>query len=258
MRIGVCASLEKVPLLCELGFDYIEPAFNQLITLDDDGYREKTAWLDRAGIAAETYNNFFTGDICLYAPDGNQDALLRNIDAYAQRGFARAAVWGGKLAVIGSGWARKIPDGMPRNEVDRQFARVLAVCAEAADRHGMRVAVEPLSRNECNYIHTVAEGAALAQQSGHPCAGVIVDFFHHSKNEDDLSALFGFADWLWHAHLARPSDRKAPAEADRDLLLSWADALKGCPGVERISLECGWSDAELIETRKVMELFHSV
>ena len=258
MKIGVCTSLEKLPLLCELGFDYIEPAFNWLTALDEAAFLEKTAYLERFDIAAEAYNCFFPGGFTIYSPDGNQDEQLKAVEAYARLGFARAKAWGGKMAVIGSGWVRKIPDEMTKDAVDGQFARVLAVCGEVADQYGMRVAVEPLSFNECNYIHTVAQGAKLARLSGHPAAGVNVDFYHLTKNNDPLASLPDSADRLWHAHLARPADRKAPAMEDEALLSTWAYALKACPGVERISLECGWSDAELIETRKVMELFHSV
>lgn len=261
MKIGVCASVEKAALIKRLGFDYIEPALNQLATMEEETFDRLTALLLETGIAAESFNNFFPGDTVLYAPDGDQAPLLAAVEGYAEKCFARAAAWGGKIAVIGSGWVRKIPEGMSREEADGQFARVLAVCGAVAERYGMRVVVEPLSFNECNYIHTVEEAAGLAALSGHPAVGVNIDFYHHAKNGDDLASLPMNGRYLWHAHIARPADRKAPKAEDGDLLCAYAQMLTYCSLVDRISLECGWGEdyeVELGEAASVMEIFRSV
>jgi len=153
MKIGVCTGTDKLALLAELGYDYFEPNFSWLASLDEATYREQTALVEKHGLPAESYNIFFRGGMKLYAKDGGQDELLKEIEAFATHGFARAAAWGGKLAVIGSGFARGIPADMTREEVEPQFARVLAVCGEAAERYGMRVAVEPLCSQECRHFH---------------------------------------------------------------------------------------------------------
>ena len=176
MKIGVCTGTDKLALLAELGYDYFEPNFSWLASLDEATYREQTALVEKHGLPAESYNIFFRGGMKLYAKDGGQDELLKEIEAFATHGFARASAWGGKLAVIGSGFARGIPADMTREEIEPQFARVLAVCGEAADRYGMRVAVEPLCSQECNYLHTVGEGAHVATLSGSVAVGTIVDF----------------------------------------------------------------------------------
>lgn len=258
MKIGVCTSPDKLPLLTELGYDYFEACFSWLTDLDEENYRTQTALVEKYSLAGEAYNIFFRGGTKLYAPDGNQDPLLRDIAAYAETGFRRAASWGGKIAVIGSGFVRGLREDMSREETDRQFSRVLTVCGEAAEHHGMKIVVEPLSRNECNYIHTVAEGAAAAHMANHPAVGVLVDFYHHAKNGDDLDSLPQYADLLYHAHYARLSDRGVPQEEDRGQLLRLAELLKHCPGVERISLECSWGadfDAAVRSARDIMEIF---
>lgn len=258
MKIGVCTSPDKLPLLTELGYDYFEACFSWLTDLDDENFRIQTALVEKYPLAGEVYNIFFRGGAQLYAPDGNQEPLLREIDAYADKGFRRAAEWGGKVAVIGSGFVRGLKEGMTREETDRQFARVLNVCGEAAARHGMKIVVEPLSRNECNYIHTMAEGAYAARMADHPAVGVLVDFYHHAKNGDDLDALPQYADLLYHAHYARLSDRGVPQEEDREQLLRLAELMKQCPKAERISLECSWApdfDTAVRSAREIMEIF---
>lgn len=259
MKIGVCTSPDHLPLLAEQGYDYFETGFNWIINLDEAEFRAQSAIVEKYALAAEAFNGFFRGGTKMYAPDGNQDAILREIAAYAEKGFARAAAWGGEVAVFGCGSARGLREDMSREETDRQFARVLAVCGEAAERHGMRVAIEPLSKSECNYIHTVEEGAALAKLTGQAAVGVLVDFYHHAKNEDDLDALPLYADLLYHTHYARPVDRGGPEEEDRGQLLRLAEILKSCPKAKRISLECKWYDdfdGAVRRARPLMEIFH--
>lgn len=261
MKIGVCASPDKLPLLAELGYDYIETNFSWLADLDEAKFREQTALIERYSLPSEAYNIFFRGGMKLYAPDGNQDPLLPDIAAYAEAGFARAAAWGGKVAVIGSGFVRGIPEGMTREDTEVQFARVLSVCGEAALRHGMKIVVEPLSRSDCNYIHTVAEGAAVARMADHPAVGVLVDFFHHWKNNDSLETLPDFAELLYHTHYARPDDRNVPQAEDEASVAALAELLKKCPNAERISLECIWKpdfDTAVAAARPFMEIFRNV
>lgn len=261
MKIGVCASPDRLPLLEKLGYDYIEANFGWLATLDEEEFCRQTRELEHFSLASEAFNCFFKGEMQLYAPDGNQDPLLREIRAYAERGFARAAAWGGKVAVIGSGGARKMQEWMTREEADRQFSRVLAICGEVADSYGMRVAVEPLSRQECNYIHTVAEGASVAERSGHPAVGVMVDFYHHSNNGDDLETLPDYGALLYHAHYAHPGDRLVPTAEDAPALAVAREKLRRCPKVERISLECRWNpdfETAVTAARPQMEIFRQL
>ncbi len=250
MKLGVCTTPDRILLVRELGFDYIEPSLSWLVSLDEATYRAHTALVERHGLPAEACNGFFPRDMILY-PQGDTpaeaDGILREIAAYVERGCSRAARWGAQVAVLGSGTARRVPDGDAPRETrlaaaESHFARMLAVCGDVAERHGMRVAVEPLSRSETNFIHTVREGDRVARLSGHSSVGVMVDLFHAWSNGDDLAALSTVGDRLLHAHIARPApDRHAPTEADDETVTAWAAILRTCPSVERLSLECIFS-----------------
>lgn len=258
MKIGVCASPDKARLVSYLGYDYLEAEFAKLAALDENAFREQTALLERACLPAEAFCIFFTGANKLYAKDGEQEQLLRDIADYAERGFSRAAEWGGKIAVIGSGDARRIPDDMTREEIEPQFCRVLCVCGEAAERHGMKIVVEPLWTKACNFINTVAEGAAVARLAGHSAVGLLADFYHMAKNGDDVISLPQYADVLWHVHYGGPEDRGAPVPGDGEILAKFADVLRGCPEAVRISLECYWRpdfDTAITAARPLMEVF---
>ncbi len=261
MKIGVCTGLESLPLLESLGYDYFEANLGWLAGMDEETYREKTALLEKSPLRAESYNCFFPGGIKLYTRDGDQTPMLRDVAAYCDHALARAAAWGGKVAVIGSGYVRGIPAGMTWEECDVQFARVLAVCGEYAAKYGMKVTVEPLSRNECNYIHTVADGAKVARMADHAGVGMMVDFYHHWNNGEDLTTLPDNADLLIHAHYARPVDRDAPYAENQGDLAAVLEALKKCPGIERMSLECSWKpdfESALRRAMPLMQLFKAL
>ena len=261
MKIGVWATPDKAPLLAQLKYDYLEAEFARLVSLDDEAFREQSAILERCALPAEAFCIFFTGANRLYAPDGDQTPLLRELADYAERGFSRAAAWGGRIAVIGSGDARKIPEGMTRDEIEPQFVRVLSICGDAAERHGMRIVVEPLWTKACNFVNTIAEGAALARLADHRAVGVLADSYHMAKNGDDFDSLPEYADLLWHVHYGDGEDRSAPVPGDEEKLARFAAILKKCPNAERISLECSWRpdfDTAVASARSLMEVFRNV
>ena len=107
------------------GYDYIEANFGWVTTMSDEDFATNTALVEQSPIKVEAFNCFFNGSFPLYAADGDQSEILPQVEAYCEKGFARAAQWGGKVAVIGSGWVRKIPDGMTKEQIDPQFARGL-------------------------------------------------------------------------------------------------------------------------------------
>ena len=95
MKIGVCTSPDKMQLAAELGYDYIEPNFSWMTGLDDQAFAELTAIVQASPIKAESFCIFFPGGSKLYALDGHQAPLLERIAAFAEKGFSRAAMWGG-------------------------------------------------------------------------------------------------------------------------------------------------------------------
>ena len=55
MKIGVCASPDKLPLLAELGYDYLEANFSWLASLDGEALRQNTALIEKTGVPAEAW-----------------------------------------------------------------------------------------------------------------------------------------------------------------------------------------------------------
>ena len=253
MRFGACTSIGNLSFLKEMGMDYIELNFSKICEMSEDELRENAEQLAAYGMRAEAFNGFFPANFPLYT------ATDAEITEYVERGFSRASSLGGKVAVLGSGGARSIPEGANRAVYEDRFSAVLKLCGDAAERSGRVVAIEPLAANECNYINTVAEGMELCHKIGHPAVKCLADYYHIFRSGEDFSAIVQNHGLLAHVHLARRNeDRYIPKEVDIPDCALLASALKLGGYDARISLEGRFRpdvETALREVQPVLALF---
>ena len=253
MKIGVCGGIERAPMIKSLGFDYIEENLSKIAALSEEDFEKRVDEYKALGLPVYSFNGFFGGDISIYGENS-----MDGVKEYASRALLRAHKLGGKVCVIGSGKARAIPDGVSREFAEIRFAEVVSVCADIADKYGIKIVVEPLNSCETNFINTVSEGAGIAQRVGKANVGALVDFFHFYMEGECDSEVSKIADVLIHAHIARPNaDRCAPKAEDAETVARWAELLKSIGYGEAISLECKYNDFEneIKEAAKYMEFF---
>ena len=255
MKFGVCGNLARLPIIQDAGYDYIEMNFSTLALMSEEEFIKTREELARVGMRAEAFNGFFKSNFILYG----EQADLNAIAAYCETAFSRAAQLGGAVAVLGSGGARAIPEGVSTEDAEEQFCRVLKVCGDVAQKYGMRIAIEPLRASECNFINLVSEGAAICRRVNHPAVKLLVDFFHFWCGEEPLFHIADAADVLIHAHLARPNlDRTMPREEDLATVAQWAQALREIGYTGRLSLEGSHGDdfaGSVQRTRAHLNLF---
>ena len=211
MEIGVCGGPREWQMLARYRYDYCEGVLAWLASLDEDGFADAKRARAESGLDVACFNGLIPGGFDLY---GTEPGDLR---AYLSRAFSRAAELGGRIAVLGSGHARRVPAGMEKAEALARFADITYRCGEVAQSFGMKIAIEPLCYREDTLLNTVADGVALCRTVGHPAVGVLLDFYHFRENGESLSELASLPDLpsrLFHVHLARPdSDRGAPTES---------------------------------------------
>ena len=257
MKFGVCCDYEKLPLVIAAGYDYIELNMTRLIRMDDDEYAKLVKIFDESPIKAETYNCFFPGEIKLVG-----DAFdLDTIRTFAAKGFERAARIGGKVAVLGSGGQRKIPEGYDREKAVGQFIEVMRTVGDEAAKVGMTVALEPLNFWETNLVNHISEGHGLVKSASHPNVKMLVDFYHLAMVEDTADDVVALGSDLVHCHIARPDrDRRVPtSESDLEACKVWAKALKDIGYDGRISVEASTPDFEkdIANARAALDIFRA-
>ena len=216
MRYAICTNDPAVAAdACEAGFDYIEvsvPNFVKPFEPEEAFEASREAYRDIA-IPIESANLFLPRELRCTGPDA---VPMDRLADYAETVSRRLAAAGVPIVVFGSGGARKLPDGWPKEKADEQFVALLSRIGPIAEKHGVKIAVEPLARVECNYINTVDEGAALARASGSPAVGVLADSFHWDRNGESADTILAAKDRFRHAHVATMPNRLFPGGEEHD------------------------------------------
>jgi len=127
------------------------------------------------------------------------------------RGHIGLAAEVGAAVTIGS-LSGKLGPGQDEERRSRR-ATALACLAEVcglAARAGVTVLLEPLNRYESDYINTLADGMAVAAETGAANLKLLADTFHMNIEEKDLAAsLIAAGALVGHVHLA-DTNRRAP------------------------------------------------
>ncbi len=241
MRFGVCTGIDKATLLAEAGCDYVELSVSNDLVPEADGetWDAKRRAIKAMPLVPEAFN-VLIGKGKITGPEADFDRLTR----YLNTALERAADVGGKIVVFGSGGARRVPDGFSFDEAEQQILRFLHLCADASDKTGVVVVIEPLNRGESNIINSVADGARLARLVNRPGLKNLADTYHMEVEKEPLSDISANADVLSHTHTA-DVDRHAPVVNQYDYVALFRELLKagyaGRPDA-RISIECSWKD----------------
>ncbi|MBP5209697.1 MAG: sugar phosphate isomerase/epimerase [Clostridia bacterium] len=238
MRFGFCASPDRAAALKAAGYDYLEGHLFNLSQKTDAEVAEWRRMLADAGMRAEAFNCCFPWNWQLV---GETPVSEAEISDYCARAFARAASLGAEVIVLGSGRCRSIPEGQdfPLSRARAQFVRAARLVGDAARREGLRIALEPLRRQETAFIHTLTEGYELVREIDHPAVRLLADFYHVAQLDEPLSDVPAVADALIHCHIAHPVTRAVPAPGD-DAGAFYAGALRALSRVGyrgRLSVE---------------------
>lgn len=201
MRFGCCVSLldDTILRLPQAGADYAETGFSTLRDLSLAQCRERAQALEEAGVPVPVMNLLFPGDLTLTGPGVDLPA----VEDYLDQGLEKAALFGVKKLVFGSGGARRVPDGFPK---EAAWEQLLALCREVIaprmERRGMVCCIEPLNQGECNILNTCTEGFRLARAVDRPGVRLLVDLYHFDLEGEPRPSLEQYRGYLCHAHIA--------------------------------------------------------
>ena len=255
IRFGVCATFDKIPVLISAGYDYLEFGLKNLVNMSDAEFEAALETVKKYNFYAESFNTFFSAEIALVG----EKVDFNVISEYCEKGLKRAAALGGKIAVIGSGKSRKIPEDFDRNTAYNQFLKVLGIAGSIAEKYEMLIVVEPLYRGETNFINTVDEGLEISKAANRENVKSLADLYHLYMNGESLDTIINEGKSLAHLHLARPNpDRDMPYEEDIPTVNEWAKAVKQSGYSGRLSLEGGFNptfEEAIIRTKRIIEAF---
>lgn len=238
-RIGVCTSLEKAPMVKAAGGAYVETGISSFC-IPERSAEEFASHLEKVHqccLPVSSANGFFPGDIKLVGPDADHDRVLH----YTETAMQRAAEVGITKAVLGSGNARKVPEGFSFEEARQQFINLCKQLAPIAQKYGVTIVLEPLQSEETNFINTVAEGLEIVKAVGHPNFCILADLFHMAREKESPESIVKAGKLLRHVHIAEVAQRTPPG-TNGDDFTPYLLALKKIKYKGNISIECGWKN----------------
>lgn len=236
MKIGVCVGtdLEKMKYIKALGYDYAESHCQEIVKKD----KEYLDAMKETGLPVYAANCFIGMRVVGEERDNGK------ISEYLDTLFEKASYLGLEYLVFGSSGARRIPDGMSLEEGRAQIVDFLKnFVAPRAEKYNLPVAIEPLRPQECNAINTVDDGVEIAKRVASPCIKVLADVAHMFCQNEDLSKILTYKDWIVHAHTSNPDPapeigckRIYPKEGDSFNQADFIEPLKNI-GVKYCSIE---------------------
>jgi len=194
--------------------------------------------ISTAGIPALAFNYLVPPTIPIVGPSVDVERLRRYMDVVAPR----AASLGGAILVLGSGPARRLPEGYSHAVAVAQFRAFASLAAEAADRHGLTVALEAINRTETNFLHTLADAVEHAHAIDHPAVGILADAYHMHMEGEPFWHLLATDGLLRHVQVC-DAGRSYPGSRSLDLwgFFAYLNRL----GYDRtVSVECRWNSFE--------------
>ncbi len=242
-RIGVCTSISHAQSVKDAGGHHLEMSlagFTVCENEDESSFNANREAAQGSVLPILSSNGFFPGSVHVTGPKADHEHALR----LAEIALRRAHQVGITTCVLGSGGARQIPDGFSREEAEAQFVELLKKLGPIAKKYGIIIAIEPLRKQECNFINTVHEGYCLAKRVKHPNIRVNADIYHMlQEGEGPESIREAGRKYLRHVHIAENARRTAPG-VDGDDFTPYFQALKDIDYRGIISIESGWEDLD--------------
>lgn len=260
-KFGVCSSVKNQAELENFknaGAEFFELNFSDLDTLESEQVAEKADFVKSLGLPVVSMNCLLIGDFRITGENTNHDAIAE----FVEKNMERAAKFGTKNFVIGSGKARSIPEGFSPEKAREQVESL--ICDKLLPifkRYDAFLSIEELRKEETNIFNSCKEVAELVRRINHPNLTLLVDYYHAVLGGDTMEEIATYEGIISHVHIASPlNSRRVPVPDDGEDYVSFFDALKKAKyTAANISLEGGYGGSDKFETaRKSLEYLKSL
>lgn len=238
VQVGYCMPLRNIEAAKAAGFDYVELSTSEIAGLSDTEFEQAAARVQQVGLPVPATNLFLPAALKVTGPNIDPEQQM----AYVKKAFARLARLGTQIVVFGSGGARQVPDGFPKDQAFQQLVAFGKRIAPEARARGITVAVEPLRRQETNIINSAAEGLTLVNAIDDAGFQLMIDFYHLASEREDPAIVLRARAHIRHLHVANPEGRVFPLKWDEYDYAPFFAALRTIGYDKRISVEASTKD----------------
>lgn len=236
--LGVCASVDKAPLLKKYGYAFIQPTVSAVLqpSQPDSLFRMRQE-LNKLEVPVEACNVFLPGSVKTTGPQADETTILN----YAAKVFHRARELQVPLIVFGSGASRQIPEGFSKDTARKQFIAIGKKLAALAATYNIILALESQNRQECNFINTLKESVEIAREINHPHFLVTVDIYHMMRENEPAAHITEAGKYIYHCDIGEKAARTPPGVAGDDFV-PYFRALQSIGYKGKIALECNFKN----------------
>ncbi|MBE6589750.1 MAG: sugar phosphate isomerase/epimerase [Ruminococcaceae bacterium] len=208
MKFGACINYEKALNSYPVETQFVEIAAWDFVNIEKEKLDRLKKAVEDGSFTTYSSNGLFPRDLRLTG-----DVDWNAVREYCNKTFYRMAELKVSVLVFGSGKAKHVPDGFPREKAWEQLYELADLMADIAKPLGQTVVVEPLRYEEVNIVNTFSEGAEYCRRVNRDNFKLLVDFYHFDANGEDFSTIVENKDLLYHTHIATPVNRTRPTTA---------------------------------------------
>ena len=207
-RLGIVAPIEQDSLIYASGFRMLGESVGKMLSpsLTEEQFQSNLARIKKARCKVFLCNIFFPGTIKIAGPNVDEKRVL----GYADTVFYRAKKAGISFIVLGSGGARRLPDGYDVQKAQAGFAITCRKLAEVAKKYKIMIALESLEATETNFLITLKSAAEVVRAVNHPNFKLNADIFHMMREGESAQSIVDAADILVYCEIAEKQKRSLP------------------------------------------------
>lgn len=252
-EIGVISSVTKDSVIAETGIRFVEESINNTFSprrVTEEQFKVNLRLLKAAKVKVVAANSFLPGTLKLVGDHVDEKAVLGYVDTVMRRCKAADV----KIIVLGSGEARKLPQGYDSVKASEQFIYIVRKMAGIAAKYDRIIAIENLNSTETNFILTLAEALRYVKLVNHPNFRLTADIYHMLMENESPSSILEAKHYLIHAHIAEKIERAYPGKRQENFI-PYFSAMKQIGFKGLISIECRWInfDAEVGLAKKYLD-----
>lgn len=200
-RLGICTGSGHWADAHAAGFDFVELGCAELLyDQDEAAFAPVRRKLIASPIPVEALNCFLPGHRRVTGPAVDWGGVAAHMETVLRR----AGEIGVSVLVFGSGGARRIPEGWPRDQAEQQWIQAVRMAGDLGARFGVTVVLEPLFQKACNFFNRVDQGCVWVDRLDHPRVRLLADLYHMAWEAEPLEHLEAAGSRLAHVHLATP------------------------------------------------------
>ena len=209
--LGMVTALKNDSLLYSAGFRFIGTTVGSTISpsLSKDEFNANRGTINKLQCQLYMCNVLFPGSIKIAGPEVDSTKVLDYLKAV----LTRAQQAGVKHLILGSGGARRLPEGYDNEKAKTEFALLAKKMAKAAQAYGVSIILENLNSTETNFLNHLSEAADVVRRVAEPNFKLNADIYHMLKEGESPEEIRKAGDVIVYAEIAEKEGRTLPGVA---------------------------------------------